>query len=66
MVHNVRLYAVGRGISARYEIFWQSGCDWGERSLQFAVEPRLPYTALLCAGIVLVFKFSFMNHYRKY
>src|SRR5690554_7327094 len=26
---NVRLYAVGRGISARYEIFWPSAADGG-------------------------------------
>jgi hypothetical protein len=52
---NVRLYAVGRGISASYESFWPSGCDWGERNPQYAVEPRLPYTALLPTVFICVF-----------
>src|SRR5690554_2369517 len=62
MTHNIRLYAVGRGISARYEIFWQSGCDWGERSLQYAVEPRLPYTALL-GHRAFYFLYKFFNYH---
>jgi hypothetical protein len=45
--YNARLYAVGRGISASCEIFWPSATDRDERNSQFAVEPRLPYTALL-------------------
>jgi hypothetical protein len=47
LAHNARLYAVGRSISARYESFRPSAADLGERNPQYAVEPRLPYTALL-------------------
>jgi hypothetical protein len=42
---NARLYAVGRGISASNESFWPSATYWGERNPQYAMEPRLPYTA---------------------
>jgi hypothetical protein len=51
---NARLYAVGRGISASYEFFKPSAADWGARNLQYAMEPRLPYTALL-ATVFLIF-----------
>ena len=51
MAHNARLYAVGRGISASYEIFRPSAAYWGERNLQYAVEPRLPYHSMLPAGV---------------
>ena len=47
MCSNARLYEVGRGFFARYESFRPNGCDWGERNIQFTMEPRLPYTALL-------------------
>jgi hypothetical protein len=53
IVANARLYAVGRGISANYESFWPSGCDWGERNLQYAVEHRLPYHSFV--GISYLF-----------
>src|SRR5690554_8133957 len=46
--HNARLYAVGRGFSARYESFRPNAVNRGERNPQYALEPRLPYTALLC------------------
>jgi len=49
--YGARLYMVGRGIFASYESFSPSGCDWGRRNPQFAVKPRLPYTALLCGVI---------------
>ena len=45
---NARLYAVGRGFSARYESFRPNAVNRGERNPQYALEPRLPYTALLC------------------
>jgi hypothetical protein len=44
---NARLYAVGRGFSASYEIFRPNAADGGEGNPQYAVEPRLPNTALL-------------------
>jgi len=48
VAHNARLYAVGRGFSARYESFRPNAVNRGERNPQYALEPRLPYTALLC------------------
>jgi hypothetical protein len=42
---NARLYVVGRGISASNEIFRPNAVEKGEGNPQFAVEPRLPYTA---------------------
>src|SRR5690554_6856985 len=56
---NVRLYVVGRGISASYESFRPNAVGGGERNLQYAVEPRLPYTALFCAV------FIHLLHFRK-
>jgi hypothetical protein len=50
---NVRLYAVGRGISASYESFRPTASGCGERNPQYAVEPRLPYTALLAVRCYL-------------
>lgn len=47
MHHNVRLYAVGRGFSARYESFRPNAVNRVERNPQYDMEPRLPYTALL-------------------
>src|SRR5690554_4369138 len=56
---NARLYAVGRGFSARYESFRPNAVKWGGRNQQYAVEPRLPYTALLGAGLIWVIEFFY-------
>src|SRR5690554_4561448 len=58
MPPNARLYAVGRGISASYEIFRPNAADWGERNLQYIVEPRLPYHSMLGAG-----DYSFLSYF---
>jgi len=55
---NARLYAVGRGISASYEIFRPNAAYWGERDPLYAMEPRLAYTALLCGVIIFLLIYS--------
>ncbi len=60
---------VGRGISASCESFRPNDGGWGERSLQYAMEPRLPYTAccrmthfFLSSGIIFnLLKISFFK-----